>query len=131
MKSISKTFVTLFAIAIFVILNWATSQDEIAYIELQADAMLYQDTLLILDNQDDLAINNATLILNNSEAVTVEVSYMISNYSLGSFSRDTIELVEFTNGPNQPYPDSIRPTEFILDFEVSENNAFAGFTTQL
>lgn len=130
MKNITKSFATVFAIAIFVILNWATSKDEI-YIELDAEASVYQDSLLILNNMDSLAITDAELILMNDQPVGMEGAYTISGYNLSSFSTDTIPLTDFANNDNQIYPDSIPPTQFILSFNVPTQNGFSGFSTDL
>ena len=129
MKGIFKTFATLSAFAIFIILNWATSKD-LNYIDLDAEASIYQDSLLVLNNLDSIAITNAELLLIHNETAITEVSaYAISGYNLAAFSTDTIAITDFINSENQVYPDTIPPVAFSLSFDIPGQDSFAGFST--
>ena len=130
MKNISKTFATLSAIAIFVVLNWATSQEH-NFIDLDAEASVYQDSLLILNNLDSLAITNAELYLINEEPIGAEGGYQITGYNLAGFSADTMPLTDFVNNNNEAYPDSIPPIGFNLSFDLPSEDGFVGFSTDL
>lgn len=126
MKNRIKTSLSLLAIAVFVILNWATS-DEYNEIILSADVSIYQDSMIVFMNSDDLNINNATLSL--LSPLPDGKYYNISGYDLMASASDTIEMSEFLFGVTAftPYPDSLSPVSFECYFEVPEDNGFVSF----
>ncbi|MGK0390459.1 MAG: hypothetical protein ACI94Y_003212 [Maribacter sp.] len=129
MKNISKTLATLSALVLFVILNWATSEEEL-YIALNAEVSIYQDSLLILNNLDSLTITDAELFLIHDQPVGMEGNYRIFGYNLSSLSSDTMAVADFINFDNQAYPDTIPPTRFSLTFDLPTRDGFSGYSTE-
>lgn len=131
MRNTFKTIASLTVLGAFVILNWATSQ-ELNYRELNAEAVIYQDTLIILRNLDDLNITEADLVLTNLESENFK-QYFIGGYTLSSSSSDTLEMIEFVDENNIAYPDSIRPNSLSLNFYINDNtgDTIVSFNTDL
>lgn len=124
MKNIIKTSITLGAIFIFVMLNWATSQ-EYEEVTLMAEVTIFDNTKIILDNQDDIAITDAYISLIGSSPDNN--SYNIEGYNLAALSKDTIDMMEFISIDSIPYPDTIAPASFNCNFPIEGSNDFASF----
>lgn len=128
MKNSIKTILSLLTIIAFVILNWATSQDEEIRV-VQADVQIYQDTLLILQNQEtDLDFTDAYLSLILAQD-SLNYHYNLDAYHLEAMTSDTIEMIEFIyalDGTGTPYPDSLMPNSFQLSFSI-ESNVFGHY----
>ncbi len=126
MKNWIRTSLSLVVLALFVFLNWATSEEE-TFVDFQAEATL-ENTHIVLRNLDDIPIQEGVLTISTS--VLNDQEYIIGNYNLAVNGVDTLPLQSFTltSDPNSMmYPDTIPPEMFSIYFAIPENNAFAGY----
>jgi len=99
-----NNIMSLFVVFCFLILVWATSP---ARRYLEADAWIYQDSLVILVNKDDIDVREAILgIVSDTVSYT---GYHIDHYELAAGARDTLPLSAF-------YPSNTPPVSISLWF---------------
>lgn len=129
MKNTLKTLATLSILAAFVMLNWATSQ-EIENVTLNAEAAIFQDSLIIFNNLDAIDIVDAELTLIAPESENFE-DYVINNYNLAAMTSDTLQMTDFRNADNEAYPNNITPNAIDLFFMLSQGDVVVVYSSDL
>ncbi len=126
MKKNIKYISTFIILTIFVLLNWATSQEE-DFKNLNASAQIYNQNQIIINNLDIIDINQGILNIVPDQISSID-NYEIKGYNLNAGNSDTIFLNEFVDNNGNSYPDSIPPFSLGINFTVEPIEIYTFYT---
>lgn len=122
MKNTVKIIGSLVVILVFLYMNWASTRS-MTYTTMNTNASIYQDSLIILENNDSISILDAMITIAVSEPnETYDELYFLEEYSLSSFTVDTLVIKNFKDVYGVPYRTNLLPHSLSFAFQIPDED---------